>query len=150
MLKIKCMFKCFIEPVLLLQHTVHLPSKSCSYRCNSIKTVGWGSLWAFININHTASLLTDHTWNVGRCEKALGWDVASGSAVQELDCAGRRTGPAWMAAGVPMAEILGRFELCVDFEEVKYISKFEIYLREALMNTPDKEIPIFSPTDFLV
>lgn len=48
-----------------------------------------------------------------------------------------------------MDEILDRFGLCVDFEEVKYISKFEIHLREALMNTPDKEIPIFSPVDFL-
>lgn len=95
-----------------------------------------------------APVLTDHTWNVGRCKKPLGWDVDSGSAVQELDCAGQRTGPAWMAAGVCIAEILGRFSLCFDFREVKYISKFEIYLRESLMNTLDKEIPIFSRTDF--
>lgn len=53
-----------------------------------------------------------------------------------------------MAAGVCMAEILGRFGLNVGFGEAKYISKFEIYLRESLKNTLDKKIPIFSPTDF--
>lgn len=70
--------------------------------------------------------------------------------MQKLECVGQRTGPVWMGAGVCMAEILGRFGLCVDFGEVKYISKFEIYFREVLMNTPDKEIPISPPpTDFL-
>lgn len=144
------MFKCFIEPALLLQRKVHLPSKSYSYRCNSIKTAGWGSLWAFININHMAPVLTDHTWNAVRCKKFLGWDVASPSAVlwpwqhqQQLDCAAQRTSPAWMAAGVCVAEIWGRFGLCVGFRRVKCISQFEIYLREALTDTPDKEIPIF-------
>lgn len=94
------------------------------------------------------TVLTDHPWNAGRSKKPLGWDVDSGSAVPELDCAAQRTS-AWMAPGVCMADILGRFRLCVDFREVKYISKFDMYLREALMNSPDKEIPIFPPMDFL-
>lgn len=138
MLKINCMFKCFIEPVLLLQHKVHLPSKSYSYGRNSIKTGGWGSLWAFLNINPTAPVLTDHTGTLGGVRNL--WD----KMLPEAGMCWTKDRPSLDGCWGLHGWDLGRFGLCVNFGEVKYISKFDIYFKKCLWIPQTKKF-LFPP-----